>query len=56
MRKALECINKNHKFIKRAVLMNSHKFVMPIKMSLYSMYYSIMADTAFRGITKIAIL
>ena len=35
MHKALECINKNHKFIERPVLTNSHKFVMRIKMSLY---------------------
>ena len=40
MHKTLKCINKNpHKFIKRPVLMNSHKFVMHIKM-LFIRYYN----------------
>ena len=35
LHKALECISKNHKFIKRPVLTNSHKFLTRIKMLLY---------------------
>ena len=36
----LERMNKNHKFIKRLVLTNLHKFVTHIKMLLYGSYIS----------------